>query len=190
MWESSQATHNIRILLFAFIHTNFLSQDFGLPGVTYTPLAMPFLSGTPLLTFGWNQTGSLCRRQSFSPVACSPCHDHTVLTLGTLGLSHDEGFGNGIFGTHHSGSLCGTPSHPMLILNYGMPRKPAGQGHKESSTTTWQRGGVILENCRGFWGRKDWQGQHHLVGGCQGYRTSKMHRMAPQGIPSCILHDF
>ena len=31
---------------------------------------------------------------------------------------------NGIFGTHHSGSLCGTPSHPMLILNYGMPPKP------------------------------------------------------------------
>ena len=88
--EKALGNINIRILLFAFIHTNFLSQDFGLPGVTLHPFGNAFpIWNLPLLllTFGWNQTGSLCRRHSFSLVACSPCHDHTVLTLGTLGLS-------------------------------------------------------------------------------------------------------
>ena len=57
---------------------------------------------------------------------------------------------NGIFGTHHSGSLCGTPSHPVLILNYGMPPNLQDRDTKKAVPPPGREGGLFWKTVEDF----------------------------------------
>lgn len=120
----------------------------------FTPLwqCLSYLEPTIVAADIWPKPNWLTLQETlFQPCCLLPLPwPHSPHPGNTGPFSMMKALANGIFGTHHSGSLYGTPSHPLMIPNYGMPPTPAEQGHKESGTTTWQGGWVLWKIVEDF----------------------------------------